>query len=303
MEKSILVITSSIDVTVDYIIKKNGDKSFFRFDVDDFSNYEINVSNYTWTIRNKVSDCVIEMKNVISIYYRKPIFPNLSEYESYYHSMIEKDILALITGIADSFDGKVLSKPYLLRMSENKINQLIFASINNFLIPKSFIGNDNHALKSYSENQAIIKPLTTGKVYTETECELYQTSYFNFANDDIALTPIYLQNYIQKQFEVRITVINKNFFTVRIDTKDKLDWRKDYENHKYTIIDCPEKIKKECNKMLSYYNLVFGAFDYIVTPQNEWIFLELNPNGQWLWLEEALKLDISNKIIEYLSEE
>ena len=55
--------------------------------------------------------------------------------------------------------------------------------------------------------------------------------------------------------------------------------------------------------MLSYYNLVFGAFDYIVTPQNEWIFLELNPNGQWLWLEEALKLDISNKIIEYLSEE
>ena len=152
MGKSILIITSSIDVTVDYIIKKNEEISFFRFDVDEFSNYEINVSNYTWTIRNKVSDSVIEMQNVISIYYRKPIFPNLSEYESYYHSMIEKDILALITGITDSFVGKVLSKPYLLRMSENKINQLLFASINNFLIPKSFIGNDNNTLKSYSNN-------------------------------------------------------------------------------------------------------------------------------------------------------
>lgn len=303
MGKSILIITSSIDVTVDYIIKKNEEISFFRFDVDEFSNYEINVSNYTWTIRNKVSDSVIEMQNVISIYYRKPIFPNLSEYESYYHSMIEKDILALITGITDSFVGKVLSKPYLLRMSENKINQLLFASINNFLIPKSFIGNDNNTLKSYSNNETIIKPLTTGKVYTETECELYQTNYFNFANDDITLTPIYLQNYIKKQYEVRITVINKNFYTVRIDTEDKLDWRKDYENHKYTIIECPEKVKKECNKMLSYYNLVFGAFDYIVTPNNEWVFLELNPNGQWLWLEEALQLDISNKIIEYLREE
>ena len=52
--------------------------------------------------------------------------------------------------------------------------------------------------------------------------------------------------------------------------------------------------------IFKYYNLNFGAFDYIVTPENEWIFLELNPNGQWLWLEEALNLDISEKIINYL---
>ena len=66
------------------------------------------------------------------------------------------------------------------------------------------------------------------------------------------------------------------------------------------MVELPEKVKHECKMMLANYNLVFGAFDYIVTPNNNWVFLELNPNGQWLWLEEALNLDISNKIIEYL---
>lgn len=47
-------------------------------------------------------------------------------------------------------------------------------------------------------------------------------------------------------------------------------------------------------------NLSFGAFDYIVTLDDEWIFLEINPNGQWLWLEQSLDLDISQKIIDYL---
>lgn len=48
------------------------------------------------------------------------------------------------------------------------------------------------------------------------------------------------------------------------------------------------------------FNLMFGAFDFIVTPRNEWVFLEVNPNGQWLWLERSLNLNISQKIVEYL---
>ena len=68
------------------------------------------------------------------------------------------------------------------------------------------------------------------------------------------------------------------------------------------LIECPEKIKQQCLAMLKYFNLDFGAFDYIVTPDNDWVFLEVNPNGQWLWLEESLNLDISKQIVQYLLE-
>lgn len=306
MKKCILIITSSIDCTVDSIIHRyETEVNFFRIDVDDFANYKISVgqNNKIWEIidlKNKTSIC---KDNIWSIYYRKPILPDLSEYESSYHMMIQKDIMGLLNGIVDSFDGIVVSKPSLLRLAENKTNQLIYAIKHKWKIPNSFIGNNSDKQIDFSLQKSIIKPLTTGKVYTENGCELYQTSYFECKKEDISLTPIYLQNYIQKQFEVRITVINNTFYTIRIDTMDKLDWRSDYENHEYTLIECPDDIKSNCLSMLENYHLNFGTFDYIVTPENEWIFLELNPNGQWLWLEEALNLDMSEKLITYLQGE
>ena len=52
--------------------------------------------------------------------------------------------------------------------------------------------------------------------------------------------------------------------------------------------------------MMEDFNLIFGAFDFIVTPEDKWVFLEVNPNGQWLWLEQSLNLDISKKILDNL---
>ena len=52
--------------------------------------------------------------------------------------------------------------------------------------------------------------------------------------------------------------------------------------------------------MLEDLELKFGAFDFIVDEEDNWVFLEVNPNGQWQWLEEKLNLNISEKIVEYL---
>lgn len=87
---------------------------------------------------------------------------------------------------------------------------------------------------------------------------------------------------------------------MRIDCDNKIDWRKDYSSHRYTVIDCPLTIKNLCYKMLEDLELKFGAFDFIVDEEDNWVFLEVNPNGQWQWLEEKLNLNISEKIVEYL---
>ncbi len=46
----------------------------------------------------------------------------------------------------------------------------------------------------------------------------------------------------------------------------------------------PENVQVFCRKVLKNYSLHFGAFDFIKTKDNKYVFLELNPNGQWLWL-------------------
>lgn len=297
--KRVLIITSSVDETTTYVINKYyKEVDFFRVNVDRFNEYKFCIENEGWSISN---DCFrITSKDVSAIYYRKPMLPDLSIYDSQYHLMIQRDIIAVINGIVDSFSGKVLTKPSILRKTENKIYQLIYASRNGFNIPQSYIGNSSNACIEYKNNKSIIKPITTGKTYGENGWELYQTSIFKGIHEDIDFTPLYLQNYISKQFEVRITIVGRKIYPVRIDTENKIDWRADYHNHRYTQIACPNDVIMKCYKLMDDFELEFGAFDFIVTPENEWIFLEVNPNGQWLWLEQSLKLDISKKIVEYL---
>lgn len=297
--KKILIITSSVDETVSYIMKKYSEiVDFFRVDVDKFSEYRFCIGNSGWSISDKYS--TIDSESIYSIYYRKPMLPDLRMYDSQYHLLIQRDIISIINGIVDSFPGRVITKPSILRKTENKVYQMIYASKYGWSIPKSYIGNDEEKGGEYTQLMSIIKPLTTGKTYGKNGWELYQTNMFKGIKEDISLTPIYLQQYIRKQYEVRLTIIAREVYAVRIDTKNKIDWRLDYQNHRYTLIICPEDIIKKCYQMMDDFNLIFGAFDFIVTPEDKWVFLEVNPNGQWLWLEQSLNLDISKKILDNL---
>lgn len=299
--KAVLIITSSIDITVDYIIKKyQNEARFYRLNVDELSRYRIDVGEVSqWTIA--CSNWIIEKSSVYSIYYRKPILPDLSKYEKDYHGMIAKDIISLINGIVDDFEGKVLTKPYILRKTENKTFQLLYATRKGFHIPTSYIGNNKDlVLENINKHKSIIKPLTTGKVKKYDGIEIYQTNYINELQEDIAFTPLYVQNYVEKNYEVRMTCVNNNVFPVRIDSENKLDWRKNYVGLKYSGIECPQIVMDRCFKLMEDFDLKFGAFDFIVNKSDEWIFLEINPNGQWLWLEKALDIPISQHIIQYL---
>ena len=297
--KKILIITSSIDETASYIIRRYSDLAdFFRVNVDKFSEYRFCIENDGWSISDKYA--TINSESIYSIYYRKPMLPDLRMYDPQYHLLIQRDIISIINGIVDSFCGRVITKPSILRKTENKVYQMIYASKHGWNIPKSYIGNDKMISNEYTNSLSIIKPLTTGKTYGKNGWELYQTNIFRGIEEDIDLTPVYLQHYIPKQYEVRITIIAKEVYAVRIDTKNKIDWRLDYQNHKYTLIACPENVIRKCYQMMTDFNLIFGAFDFIVTPENEWIFLEVNPNGQCLWLEQSLSLDISKKILDNL---
>lgn len=298
-KKIVLIITCSVDETASYIVKKYSNvATFFRVNVDKFGEYEFVISNKDWRISNECH--TVSSGDIYSIYYRKPMLPDLSTYDSQYHLMMQRDIISIINGIADSFEGKVLTKPSILRKTENKIYQLLYTGKNGWNVPNSYIGNSCTECCLYKKGESIIKPLTTGKTYGRNGWELYQTSIFRGIYEDIGLTPIYLQNYISKQFEVRITVIERKYYAVRIDTKNKIDWRADYYNHRYSEIICPDSVIQKCYQMMDDFSLNFGAFDFIVTPDDEWIFLEINPNGQWLWLEQKLGINISKKIVEYL---
>lgn len=296
--KTILIITCSYDKTVDYILSKYRNQfNYFRFDVDHFGQYQINITESGWRIIG--NNDIIKQADVQSIYYRKPTLPDTSGFDSEFRRIINSDIIAIVDGIVNSFDGVVLTKPQILRKVENKVFQLLYAQKNNITIPKSFIGNNTDFNKI--DACKIIKPISVGKINSSNGFSIIQTNIMHKDDkyDNIELTPIYVQEYISKAYEVRITVVDNDFYPVKISSDNLIDWRCG-DNNAYELIEIPQQIKKQIKRLMYDFDLKFGAIDYIVDPNGKWYFLEINPNGQWQWLEIELNLKISNSILHLL---
>lgn len=299
--KKILIVSSSFDKTVDYMINKYNQDRFIRLNIDKLENYQISITNYGSFQVNIKSD-TFDVKNLFesisSIYYRKLFLPDLKDYDVNYHAFMQKELYSFVTGLVDSFDGKVVTTPTILRKVENKVYQLKVASDLHFLLPSSLITNHDDAVNKFKTFKTIGKPLSTGKLTKSTgvHSSIIKDNVIN-----ISLSPTYFQEYISKDYELRVTVVKEKFYCVKIVAEDKIDWRSSESKNYYELIETPEIIKYQCLAFLNACNLEFGAFDYIVL-NKEYYFLECNPNGQWLWLEQELGLNISDSIIRLLND-
>lgn len=223
-------------------------------------------------------------------------------FESHYHAYIHKETYALIEGIVESFNGTVLTKPSVMRRANNKVFQASLAAQAGFRLPEFAITNDSDLLKHFSKNAGIIKPVALGEITCGSSKEFVQTNLIDpaFEANNFEYSPVYLQDYIDKDFEVRVTVVDGQFFPVKIHSENNIDWRKPNNKVLYEACSIPSKIRDNCLNFMELCSMKFGCFDFIVK-NSIWYFLEMNANGQWAWLEFETKHSISDAIVHYLT--
>jgi len=119
--------------------------------------------------------------------------------------------------------------------------------------------------------------------------------------------PTYIQEEIIKKNELRITIIGKKIFAVAMDTQKyrgtKIDWRKAQEyiaSVPHHVVTIPLSLEKRLRKLIDHYSLQFGAIDMAITPEGEYVFFELNPAGQFLWLEDVTGLPLAQEMAKFL---
>lgn len=195
--------------------------------------------------------------------------------------------------------------------SNCKALQLREAARQGLSIPETLITNDKEAITNFvSENGK------AGTIYKTFSPPLWDenSNSFNFYTTDISfeilpeesilkLTPGIYQKKIIKSFEVRITFFGKEYIAVKIHNSEELDWRSLSETPKLKLsaIKIPLDIEKKCIHFMEKLDIVFGCFDFIVTPGGEYIFLEVNEMGQFLWIEQILpELKLLNKFCDFL---
>jgi glutathione synthase/RimK-type ligase-like ATP-grasp enzyme len=72
----------------------------------------------------------------------------------------------------------------------------------------------------------------------------------------------------------------------------------DIPHEPYTL---PEEIESKCFELVRQLGLNFGCIDMILTPDNHYVFLDINPTAaQWLWVEQLTGLSISEAMADLL---
>ncbi|MGH3670333.1 MAG: hypothetical protein ACRDSH_06820 [Pseudonocardiaceae bacterium] len=113
------------------------------------------------------------------------------------------------------------------------------------------------------------------------------------------------QEWIPKAFDVRLTAVGDQCFAVAVHAgspQTTVDWRTRYDELHYEVYETPDSVRCGVMSYLRAFGLTFGAFDFSVTPDDRWWFLECNPAGQWGWLAEETGLPIADAIAKELDD-
>lgn len=118
-------------------------------------------------------------------------------------------------------------------------------------------------------------------------------------------SPMVFQEEIPKRRELRIAFVTGNFFVGALDATQystkTLDWRRANSNDCiWEAMELPQVVASRLTAFMDKLQLGYGAIDMIETPDGEYIFLEVNPNGEWGMLERDLGYPISEAIADAL---
>lgn len=180
-----------------------------------------------------------------------------------------------------------------------KLLQLKIASECGFTIPTTLCSNDAQEIKRFlqihKQTGVIYKPMCSYFWFETLQTKITYTARIkekNLPKQPVLQTvPGIFQVEIKKQFELRITCFGNYLVAAKLHSQKHpeglIDWRA-IRGQRMLIepFELPEVIANKIRAFMHHMGLVFGAIDMIVTPNDEYIFLEVNEQGQFLWIEE-----------------
>jgi len=328
----ILIITNKGDIHCNPVIKhlqKNGD-SYFRLNTeslltDYLFSFTYKDQSANLLIENKRNGKILTSNEVISVWERRPnspVLPKISNKKI--ESVVEDETNELAKWIRHFFsDCRSIGSSVWDRPNESKLRQMKMAikTINELgskiKLPHTLITNSKKNINHFAEKEMVLKPISADGLMLDDKLEIPFTSrkvsYENLnviTQEDLELCPSFMQEYVEKNYELRITAIGKKILCCKIDSQKlpkgngREDWREGYEHGLSEVeewVDCPDEIQAFISLYMQKMNLNFGCFDFIYAKNNSFYFLECNPNGQWMWLEEDLGIPISESIANFLS--
>lgn len=261
---------------------------------------------------------MVDVRMIRSIWNRRPGKPVAD-------NRLHSDVAAYIVSESEAFIGSLkevtnafwLNDPDANQRANRKTYQLCVASRLGFVVPRTIVTNDPDETLSFATSvdgdfavKAVLTPGITFREDDNPRSLMFYTkrvdrkALIRFA-DRIAVCPLIVQEYIPKSYELRVTVVGERIFACAIHSQEMAETKEDWRHYgsiraRHESIELPRVIQQRCHQLLVQLGISFGCIDMIVTPDGQYVFLEINPNGQWLWVQDETGMAISRAIAQML---
>jgi ATP-grasp ribosomal peptide maturase len=310
---TVLVITELEDSTADSVIAELNSRGVpvARFNLTDIGS-SLTISarygeNEPITGRLRTPSRTVDVSDVRSFYWRRPIWPMFEHLETRHDAeYAAAQVRYGLGGVLFDLPGCLyVNHPFRTREADHKPAQLREAHRAGFRVPPTLISNDLGEIRDFigQYDKVIYKVLrwtpyhradgTGATTWTEPVS-------VDELDESVSVVPHLFQAQVDKVADLRVVVIGNQVFAVRIDS-DMLDWRRDYSVLKHSVAELPDGMGKALVSYLARFGLVAGSFDLCIDRDGNLHWLELNPNGQWGWLEDETGLPLAATHAELLA--
>jgi glutathione synthase/RimK-type ligase-like ATP-grasp enzyme len=309
----VLCVTHSNDFYTIDIVQQHLQKlgiSSFRMNTDEFA--------IRYRLQYNTRDCclvtngqTIHASQISAIWYRKlwalqtpldldPAYRNtfVREYETYRNLFFQalRQLPWINSMEADHAAG------------HNKLLQLYTAEAVGLTIPPTIFTNDQAAANNFFDvcgGDIIVKLHSALSKSMRGDGLFFPTTRLTVQDleslDMLPYCPMIFQQYIPKAYELRIVYIEGTFFTGKIHSGNQTDWRTMAgSTSPWLPYILPVHEQEKLDALMRRLQLSFGAIDMIRQPDGEYVFLEVNPQGEWGMLQKHLNYPIGETIAEKL---
>lgn len=200
------------------------------------------------------------------------------------------------------------------RYEVNKLQVLSIAESYGLKTPKYEIITSLNQIKNnqFSSEKFVTKAIsegiykTIGKNHFYSYTESYNINDFPVEKNKIQIFPSLIMEQIEKQIEIRSFYLDGNFYSMAIfsqkNQQTEVDFRK-YDSEKPNKCEpfqLPKSVEEKLEKIYKALNLSSGSADLILDKNGEYVFLEINPVGQYHMTGEPCNYDLDGIIANYL---
>lgn len=316
--RRILIVTNRGDLHADLVAERITARGLapFRLNLDDFpARFELEMrferSAWSGALHHLADDDTLDLTGIGAVWVRKAadfsyINPDLGAQErAYAGKEMEHILFGLLYGLDDCY---WMSHPAALRGAQWKGEQLARAARMGFDVPDSLITNRPAVVRGFRDRAdatgsgIVFKSLTSpflGAELVGPEDRVaggLATTRIGREHEDlldaVAELPCFFQHYQSKRHELRVTVIGDAVFAAEIHSQDDARTAVDFRDFsapiRYAAAELPADVERRCRDFVHSYGLTYGAIDLIATSDDRYVFLENNPGGQFLFVEQLV---------------